>query len=307
MASYNHEQFIAETIESVLNQTFADFELNIVDDGSLDNSKEIINKYAELDPRIRFVFHEKNEGIARTYNDGLDMARGRYIALVASDDIWNKVKLQKQLDIMNKNENLVVWSEAAIIDSKGKYTGRLFTEMVGAIRRKKSGDIFEELVRGNYLCAHIFAKKEYFQTLRFDEDLKYLNDYKLLLELANNCRFHFLSEPLVRYRIHKGNTINSDAVNWRKDMIKLGEEILQKYDHKISNRSKAKVFLTISAANSKLGNVSESRKNLYKAIKLNPFEWFYNTFLVRYLRKTLFSLGLIRNKYKRNTKSFTEQ
>jgi len=288
MASYNHEQFITESIEGVLNQTFADFELIIVDDGSFDNSREIIKKYAEQDPRICTVFHEKNEGISKTYNDALDTAKGQYIALASSDDIWNKDKLKKQLEVLNKDENLVVWSEAAIIDLKGKLTGRLFTEMVKATRRKKSGDIFEELVRGNYICAHLFVKRESINALRFDENLKYLNDYKLVLELANNYRYQFLPAPLVKYRIHKGNTINSDASNWCKDMINFSEEVLQKYGHKISSRSKRKVFLAIASANSRLGNVSKSRKSLYKAVKLNPFDWLTVIYFARYLRNILF-------------------
>lgn len=288
MASCNHELFIAESIESILNQTFTDFELNIVDDGSSDNSKEIINKYAELDPRIRTMFHEKNKGIARTCNDGLDMARGRYIALVASDDMWNKDKLKTHLEVLNKNENLVVWSEAAIMDSKGKLTGRLFTEMVKAERRKKSGDIFEELVRGNYICAHIIVKRENIGSLRFDESLKYLNDYKFVLELSLNYKYQFLPEPLVLYRIHKGNTINSDALNWRKDMIKLSVEILQKYGHKISRRSKRKVYLVIFAASSQLGYMSKSRERMFRLINFIPFKWVMDTHFTRFLRKSSF-------------------
>jgi len=287
MASYNHEPFIAESIKSVLNQTFADFELIVVDDGSLDNSKEIINKYMELDPRIRTVFHEKNEGISKTYNDGLDIVKGQYIAFASSDDMWNKSKLQKQLEILNSDENLVGWSEAAIIDAEGKLTGRLFSEMVKSERRKKSGAIFEELVQGNYVCAHLFTKRDTINSLRFDEDLKYLNDYKFVLELANNYKYQYLPEPLVLYRIHDGNTINSDALNWRLDMIQLGEEILQKYGHKISNKSKRKVYLTIAAASSKLGYLSKSGERLYRLMKLLPLKWVFDKYFTRYLRTSL--------------------
>ncbi len=305
MASYNHEQYISESIESVLNQSFTDIELNIVDDKSQDSSREIIKKYAGLDPRIRFMFHEKNKGIARTYNDGLDMSIGQYIALASSDDKWKINKLKKQLEVLSRDKSLIVWSDATIIDSKGKPTGGLFTELVKAKRRKKSGDIFGELVRGNYLSGHILMKREKNPALRFDENLKYLNDYKFLLELANKYQYQFLPEPLVMYRIHAGNTINSDAVNWRRDMIKFGDEVIQKYSHKISNRSKTKVFLGIASAYSKLGNASKSRENLFKAMKLNPFDWSYFTFLVRYLRKILFPSEKGRNNPIKKRKSFS--
>jgi len=307
MASYSHEQFISESIESVLNQTLADLELIIVDDGSQDNSRETIKKYEEQDPRIRTKFHEINEGISKTYNDGLDMAKGQYIALASSDDTWRQDRLKKQLEVLNLDENLVVWSEAAIIDSKGKPSGHLFTEMVSATKRRKSGEIFEELMGGNYICAHLFLKRENIHTLRFDENLKYLNDYKFVLELAKNYRYHFLPEPLMNYRIHTGNTINSDASNWRKDMIKFGEELLQKYGHKISNRSKIKVFLAIAAANSKLGNASKSRENLYKVWKLNPFDWLLNTYFIRYIRDSIFSRVDVQKKRSKKSKSAAEK
>ncbi len=304
MASYNHEEFIGDSIKSVLDQTFADFELNIVDDGSNDNSREMIQKYTERDPRIRFLFHEKNEGIAKTYNDGLDMAKGQYIALASSDDLWRKNKLEKQLEVLNADENLIVWSEATIIDGKGQPSGHLFTEMVRAKRRKKNGDVFEELMRGNFICAHIILKRKNSLALRFDENLKYLNDYKFMLELAKDYNYRYLPEPLVMYRVHKGNTINSDAMNWRKDMVKLGEEVLQKYGSKISTRSKTKIYLAIAAANSKLGSVSKSRENLFKAVKLNPFEWFNYTFFVRFVLHILFSSNRNRKNLIRKKKVF---
>lgn len=288
MASYNHGQFIAESIESVLNQTEINFELIIVDDGSQDNSREIIENYGEKDKRIQAVFHDKNKGISFSYNDGLDRARGKYVALASSDDIWEKDKLKKQLAILKKNEDLVVWSEAQVINSKGLPTEKLFTELVKASKRKKSGDIFDELVCGNYICAHIIVKRANLNNLRFDTDLKYINDYKFLIDLAEKYHYHYIKEPLLKYRLHEGNTINSDPYNWRQDMIKVGGHIMEKYGSKISDRSKLKVFLALAAANSKLGNKSQARENLYKAAKINPFEWLNVTCFARYLWNSLF-------------------
>lgn len=102
LPSYNHESFLSEAIESVLNQTFRDFEFIIIDDCSSDNSREIIKYYKERDERIKIYFHNENRGIARTQNELIDKAQGKFIAFLNSDDVWNKDKLEKQLKILEK-------------------------------------------------------------------------------------------------------------------------------------------------------------------------------------------------------------
>ena len=118
MTSYNHERFIQEAIESVLAQTCSDLELIVVDDASKDGSREIIKELQRKDKRIKPVFHASNKGIARTINDGIENSSGKYLALIASDDLWREDKLEKQLEILEKNENRVVWCNAEIIDGE---------------------------------------------------------------------------------------------------------------------------------------------------------------------------------------------
>ncbi|MGZ4848872.1 MAG: glycosyltransferase family 2 protein, partial [Halobacteriota archaeon] len=120
MKSYNHERFIAEAIESVLRQSFDDFELLIVDDASTDRSHEIIEGYRNEDSRIRTLFHTENLGITPVVNDGIDASKGTFIAQIDSDDVWREDKLQKQMDVLASNENLLVWSEGEIIDRNGR-------------------------------------------------------------------------------------------------------------------------------------------------------------------------------------------
>jgi glycosyltransferase involved in cell wall biosynthesis len=151
MPSYNHANYISDAIESVLEQSFKDIELIIIDDCSEDNSKDVIQSYKKKDARIRTIFHEENLGIARTYNDGLDAAEGKYIAFLDSDDVWKRNKLDKQLAILRKDENLVVWSEGIIIDQEGKPAGQTFTQREGGSNRRKSGDIFEALLLSNFV------------------------------------------------------------------------------------------------------------------------------------------------------------
>ena len=100
--AYNAENFLPETIDSVLNQTFRDWELIVVDDCSTDRTFEIASAYAEKDPRVRVVRNEVNAGVAATRNHGLDVATGDYIAFVDSDDLWLPEKLEKQLRFMKE-------------------------------------------------------------------------------------------------------------------------------------------------------------------------------------------------------------
>ena len=123
MTSYNHGRYISEAIESVLCQTFDDIELIIVDDASTDCSQDIIQRYQQTDPRIRSIFHKDNVGISLTTNEGFASANGEYIAYTQSDDIWMPDKLEKQLQVLNKNERLIVWSDATIIDGSGRERG----------------------------------------------------------------------------------------------------------------------------------------------------------------------------------------
>ena len=127
--SYNHEKFVSEAIKSVLGQDFDDLELIIVDDASTDTSRQIIQKYAVEDARVRVILHETNCGVAKTCNDGIAVAKGKFLAVTASDDVWVKNKLSKQLAVLESDEDLVVWTEAEIIDESGQPVGSTWSEL----------------------------------------------------------------------------------------------------------------------------------------------------------------------------------
>jgi len=274
MPSYNHEQFVSEAIESVLNQTFTDLELIILDDASGDKSKEIIKTYQQKDSRIRTIFHNENRGIARTLNEGLEEAKGKFIAFFASDDVWARENLKKQLEVLEKNEDLVVWSESLVIDALGNPTGESFTQKNGASKKKKSGDIFEELLRGNYICgSSVILKRENLKDIRYDEQLKYLNDYKLMVDLARRYQFYFIPEPLAMYRIHGRNVTLSDREEgWPRDRIIIGQCFLREYGNEIPSRVKSKIYLSIGGAYLDLGEREKAKHYVYRGIKLNHFD-----------------------------------
>jgi glycosyltransferase involved in cell wall biosynthesis len=278
MLSYNHEEFIAESVESVLGQDFDDFELIIVDDASTDASRQIIQKYEAQDSRIRVILHEANCGIAKTVNDGIEAAKGKFIASIASDDVWAKDKLTKQLAVTSSNENLIVWSEGEVIDLKGQSIGKSFSEFHRNVSKKKSGDIFQELLKGNYIFGTtLLYKKTNLGEIRFDESLMYLNDSKFVLDLARKYEFCYIAEPLAKYRVHGRNTLtgSSSEVMIRRQIAEreyasILEDAIRQYDHDITPETKANMYASLADLYFHLGEKKKSLRFLLQALRYNP-------------------------------------
>jgi glycosyltransferase involved in cell wall biosynthesis len=273
MRNYNYGKYIAEAIESVLGQSFKDLELIIVDDASTDNSRQIIRNYVERDKRVKAIFHERNSGISRTHNDGVDAASGKFLSIIDSDDLWVYNKLERQLSAVKNNEDLVVWSDGDIIDGDGRLTGKKFIEFCIGQKKKKSGDIFEELLMGNHiLCSSLLFKRENLGGIRFDESLKYINDYMFEVDMAKKYPFHFIPECLAKYRIHGANTISSENEYWYTDRIKAGTSLLQKYGVVMSNKARAKILFWMGKAYDDLGDRITARKLIHRAMRTYPLD-----------------------------------
>jgi glycosyltransferase involved in cell wall biosynthesis len=278
MASYNHEKFISEAIESVLGQDFDDLELIIVDDASTDSSRQIIQKYAAKDSRVSVILHEANCGIAKTANDCIAAAKGKFLASIASDDVWMKDKLSKQLAVLESNKDLVVWSEGEIIDEGGQPVGLSFSEGVKGVSREKSGDIFLELVRGG---GHIFGstlllKRANLGGILFDERLVYANDWKFYLDLAAKYEFYYVQEPLAQYRIHANNTWGVNPEGQKRgldyqDQILVREYVLNQYPHRMSVEAKALQLEQLGSLYYALGQNRKALISFFRAFTYAPF------------------------------------
>jgi teichuronic acid biosynthesis glycosyltransferase TuaG len=253
MLSYNHGRFLTDTIKSVINQSFDDFELIVIDDASSDNSREIITDFQRIDSRIKPIFHEKNMGIARTTNDGLKKALGKYIAFIDSDDLWERDKLEAQISILNKNDDLIVCSEGEIIDKEGNPTGGIFTEIHGAPDKKRSGHIFESLLKGNYILesSAIMSRKN-IENIVFCDKLSYHNDWLFFIELSKHHEYFFIDKALVKYRIHGQNT-NTDVRGYLKDYIKTNKIFISDYRADISREIRSSLYANIAGSYMKLG------------------------------------------------------
>lgn len=208
MPVYNASMSLHEAIESMLAQTFTDFEFLIIDDGSTDDSASIINSYK--DPRIRVLSNGKNEGLVYSLNRGIDEAFGEYIARMDSDDISLPQRLEEQVAFMDSRPEIGVsgtWIQT--IDEHGKnlkYTNKYLTEPEDI----RAGMLFNTpFAHPSVMIRTSVLRKT---GLRYDmEDRFYYEDYSLWLKLAQVTKFANLPKALLKYRIHKKSSSRSNA------------------------------------------------------------------------------------------------
>ena len=215
LSSYNHEKYIRRTIESVLNQTFTDFELIIVDDCSTDNSKDVINSYK--DPRIRPFFLEPNRGMGVAFNFAVKKARGKYLARIDSDDFWSLDKLQKQYDYMEEHpETGVCFSWVKVIDENEKEVPPYICErgeLFAAKNRTQGEWLHYFYFKGCCVChTSAFIRREVLDDVGiYNYSLKQIQDLELWVRIAKKYSLHVICEPLVYYRWFVATTPNVSA------------------------------------------------------------------------------------------------
>lgn len=192
---YNGEKTIQETIDSVLSQSFEDFELIVINDGSTDKSLEIISNIK--DERIK-VFTYPNAGLAASRNRGISLATGEYISFIDADDLWTPGKLKSQLKALEENlEAAVAYSWTDCIDESGKFLGK-------GSYLSFSGDVRANLLLTNFIDSgsNVLIRTEAFKKVGyFDESRKSCEDWDMWLRLASEYSFVAISKPQVLYRI----------------------------------------------------------------------------------------------------------
>jgi len=124
---YNAEKFIAQTIESVRNQTYSNWEMLIIDDCSTDNSKQIINRFSATDPRITLIELKENKGTAYAKNQGLDAAKGNFIAFIDADDVWLPEKIEKQVEVLKKTNAAICFTSYQLMDENSRLIQKIIS------------------------------------------------------------------------------------------------------------------------------------------------------------------------------------
>ncbi len=196
MCVYNGQRYLREAIDSILNQTYSDFEFLIVDDGSTDDTLKILKSYK--DSRIKLVLNDNNIGLTKSLNKGLMLAKGEYIARMDADDISVKNRLLTQLNFMQQNNYDLIYSDTFFIDKNGEYVCKSF--------RPASVDVVLRNLKKHNFIPHptVFFKKETILNLGgYDERFKTAQDLQLWLKMYDSkMNFGYINEPLVKYRLN---------------------------------------------------------------------------------------------------------
>lgn len=217
MPSYNTAKYIAETVQSVLAQTYQDWELIIVDDCSTDDTDEVVKPFLS-DSRIRYLKNEKNSGAAVSRNWALREAKGKWIAFLDSDDLWMPEKLEKQIAFMEENGYHFSYTDYVEIDETSKPNGKRVT---GPKKITKAG-MFDYCWPG---CLTVMYDSEAVGLVQI-ADIKKNNDYAMWLKVCKKADCYLLDEPLAKYRKRAGSISNHGymaLIKWHYKLFREAE------------------------------------------------------------------------------------
>lgn len=196
MSVYNGEKYLQDAVDSILQQTFPDFEFLIINDGSTDSTSKMLEEFSKRDNRIKTIENEHNIGLTSSLNKGIMMAEGKYIARMDADDLSLSSRLEKQLEFLEQNpSHIAVGSSFYQIDDKSKITS--FVSVLSDDKKIKNC-----LKSQNWLChGSVLMRKDIFwECGGYDERFKYSQDYDLWLRMSERFRLSNIPEPLYYWR-----------------------------------------------------------------------------------------------------------
>jgi glycosyltransferase involved in cell wall biosynthesis len=263
MAVYNSDAYLSQAIESILNQTYTNFEFIIIDDGSTDNTHNILEKYKKKDSRIILLENHKNGGLPFSLNKGLEKAKGKFVARMDADDISVKNRLELQIDFLQKNDEIdIIGCELEIIDKSGSPTGTIW-------RYKQIPEqiSFEAFFTSPIPHAAMVAKTDIFKKESFRYNEKYLvaQDYELWSRLILTKTFSNLPKPLYKCRFSR-KSINPIRQQLTNEIRK--KQLTTRLDLKITDREwKIHKYIFLFSTEQKFTDISPKEITLW----LNKF------------------------------------
>jgi len=272
-AAYNAEKYIAETIESVRNQTFSNWEYIIVDNNSKDRSVEIINKYL-TDDRIK-LYQEEKQGRCYTRNKAFLYASGKYVANLDADDLWHPSKLEKQVKIMEQDDSIgLVYTGFNTIDGCGKILQTHIPDDLGNNPLKFILTVKNPIVHSSVIS----RRSAFFDDKYQDEEIKDADELMVYFKVLSKCnKAYLLKEPLTSYRVHHDSGIHSVSLeNFMREYKKGIEKFFKQKE--ISNdfiKFKKKAFGTMYYSVASIG-ISQNKSlklalvYLLKSMVLRP-------------------------------------
>lgn len=268
--TFNYGKFIGEALKSVFEQTLQDFEIIVVDDGSTDNTKEIVQSYGS---KVRY-FHQAQQGPAAARNKGIRESRGEFVAFLDADDVWLPTKLEKQVNLFRRNSKLgMVLTDNFLFDESGIY--RDYVNKKGYLLE---GDVVANiLINSGVVTPTVMVRREVFDRVGlFEENLYIAEDDNMWIRIAVEYDVDIVDESLAKIRDHRGRTMRvSDRLI--ESVEKNIELLLGKYGPRVASRIKPlaarkynQIYFSQGYGQFEKGNYRQARVLFKKALKANP-------------------------------------
>ena len=294
--AYNAAHFLPEVIQSVLDQSYRNWEMLVIDDGSTDRTVEIVKEYCEKDDRVHLI-SKLNEGVSKARNLGVQLAKGELVAFLDSDDLWLSEKLLSHVEFMGQHPKVAVsFARVELIETNGKSTHKLTNNIADNLQPQ---DLFYS--NPTVTTSNLVIRKSVFEQLNgFDDTMKYNEDVDLLFRLSLDAKWKIegIDQVLTQYRLHSSglsSTLHKMEDGWVKLMNKARQAAPQLVDEHYSAAQAAQLqylarqtlrldmsaFLGVSFINRALAS---NWQNLFKNPKLIALAFFI------YLRLATFNI-----------------
>ena len=271
--THNRAELLGKAVQSILDQTFTDFELLVCDDASTDNTPELIKRFE--DKRILYTRYETNRGVIEVRNNAITNSKGKYIEFLDDDDEWIPTKLEKQVALLDRSPDKlgVVYTGASSTDME---LGRIIKVFTPRYR----GNILKDLLKGNFLnTSTIVLRKLCFEKLGlFDPRFGYAEDFDMWIRIAEVFDYDYIKESLVKHRVNRVSlsTNYGSVTRGLENLFVKHRELFESDDKALGVH-----FFKLGIAYCYYGDTKLGRSNILKAIKLNPFDikLYYNLFI----------------------------
>ena len=211
---FNGENYLEETLDSLCRQTYPQIEIIVINDGSTDGSKAVVNHFLN-DHRVKY-YEQPNGGVSSARNKGIIVSSGEYIALCDCDDVWNPYKAEKQVSFLNDHTDAgLVYSNFSIMNAEGRIIES------NPIPSPAQGKCFRSLYLENTICASSAMWRRFINDniLMFDEEIHTTEDCDLWLRIASQSKIGYLDENLVHYRLHGQNSSLNRILHFQNKLV----------------------------------------------------------------------------------------
>jgi glycosyltransferase involved in cell wall biosynthesis len=272
LTCYNGARWISEAIESILAQTYEDFELIIIDDGSTDDSKEMVASHLS-DERVRYIYQE-NRGFSAAVNRGIKEGRGTLVGFIGQDDLWVHNKLELQVKYLSEHKDVdLVHSNYCSIDSEGRILSMRDVKIPNGLTKK---EVIERLFLNNFIGFEtVLVKRKCFDEVGFfDERMVGFSDHDMWLRIAGNFNIEYLNIPLVKKREHEFQLSKIRAENVMRDEFLMVKKAVDHYPFlvRVERKKLPTLYYSLGIALLQRGEKKKAKQELIKAIICQPWK-----------------------------------